>query len=274
MKAHYVNRADREDRNYLFRGAMACSGFAAEDLIRVIAKHREDYPSREVLCDAASADGFDGFFERVRHREFPGYGCLVATWSCMRAWRMIAAGGETSIFLLDDYYIKQSKQALDLLIAPLDDFRIIQLAWHVRDDVFFLDHYNLGIPYKHVAQEVSDKSPYFLKGAWHGCSDWGWVITAEGAQDVLDYMQNESPVQNECVLTAMQHTIRDYPGIYSLLDQPHNVNGNQVLTDNSWIGHLTEYTDGPVSNLMGTHLTQELLPDSEQRDERMERDNE
>ena len=34
MKVYYVNRADREDRNYLFRGAMAAMGFLPEDLIR------------------------------------------------------------------------------------------------------------------------------------------------------------------------------------------------------------------------------------------------
>ena len=64
MKVYYVNRADREDRNFLFRGAMAANNFPAEDLIRVIAKNREDYPTRHALCDAASEDGFDGFFQR------------------------------------------------------------------------------------------------------------------------------------------------------------------------------------------------------------------
>ena len=270
MKIYYVNRQDREDRNYLFRGAMAAMGFSAEDLVRVIAKNREDYPDRDALCTAAGEDGFGGFFERVRHSDFPGYGCLVATWSCMRAWRTIAESGETSIFMLDDYYIKQPKEALDLLIAPLDDFTIVQLAWHIRDDVFFLDQYNLGIPYQHVAEEVSDKSPYFLKGTWHGCSDWCWVITAAGAQAILDYMHYHSRVQNECVLTAMQHTYRDYPGIYNLRDQPRNVNGNAVLRTNPWVGHLIEYTEGPVSNLMGTHLIDNMKPESELWDERME----
>ena len=271
MKVYYVNRADREDRNYLFRGAMACSGFPAEDLVRVIAKNREDYPDRDALCDAASEDGFDGFFQRVRDREFPGYGCLVSSWSTMRAWHMIVESGETSIFMLDDYYIKQPRAALDLLIAPLDDFSIIQLAWHVRDDVFFLDHYNLGIPYQHVVEKVSDKSPYFLEGAWHGCGDWAWVITAEGAETVLNYMHHQSPVQNECVLTAMQHTYRDYRGIYNLRDQPRDVNGNTVLRTNPWVGHLIEYTEQPVSNLMGTHLIEDMLPKDQLWDKRMEK---
>ena len=271
MKIYYVNRQDREDRNYLFRGAMAANGFPPEDLVRVIAKNREDYPNREALCEAAAEDGFAGFFMRMKERAYPGYGCLVASWSMMRAWRMIADSNDVALFILDDYYIKQSKEALELLLAPLDNLSIVQLAWHIRDDVFFLDKYNLGIPYSHVAEEVSEESPYFLKGTWHGCSDWALVFSPNGAQTVLDYMEHQSPVHNECVTTAMQHTYRDYPGIYSLRDQPRNVNGNVVLRTNPWIGHLVEYTDKPVSDLMGTHELPDMVSEDELWDERMEK---
>ena len=72
MKIYYVNRKDREDRNYLFRGAMAANEFPPDDLIRVIAKNKEDYKSRAEMCDAASDDGFSGFFGRVRDIDYPG----------------------------------------------------------------------------------------------------------------------------------------------------------------------------------------------------------
>ncbi len=270
MKVYYVNRADREDRNYLFRGAMAAMGFPPEDLIRVIAKNREDYPSRAELCDAAAADGFEGFFMRMRDRAYPGYGHLVGAWSMMRSWRIIAEGDEVALHMIDDYYIKQPRQALELLLAPLDDLNLVQLAWHIRDDVFFMDKYNLGIPYYHVPEEVSDKSPYFLKGAWHGCADWALVLSPKGARAILQYMETQSPINAECITTAMQHTYRDFPGIYSLRDQPRDVNGNQVLCTNPWVGHLIEYTDKPVSDLMGTHELPDMISEDKLWDERME----
>ena len=269
MKVYYVNRQDREDRNYLFRGAMAAMGFPAEDLIRVIAKHREDYPSRAGLCDAGAADGFEGFFNRMRNRKYPGYGHLVGAWSMMRSWRIIAQGDAIALHMIDDYYIKQPKQALDELIAPLDDLNLVQLAWHTRDDVFFLDNYNLGIPYSHVAEEVSEKSPHFIKGAWHGCSDWALVLSPTGAQAILDYMHYQSPINAECVTTAMQHTYRDMPGIYSLKDQPRDVNGNEVLRTNPVVGHLVEYTDKPDSDLKGTHEIPDMNWGFDWSDQRM-----
>ena len=98
MIAHYVNRSDRDDRNYLFRGAMAAMGWRPEELVRIIAKNREDYPSRHEICDAASGDGFSGYFNRVRDRDYPGYGTLISTWSYLRSWRMIADGDEVTVF--------------------------------------------------------------------------------------------------------------------------------------------------------------------------------
>lgn len=257
MKIYYVNRKDREDRNYLFRGAMACSGFEPDELIRVIAKNKEDYPSREEMCDAASDDGFSGFFQRVRDLSYPGYGHLICTWSLMRAWRMIAEDGENAICMIDDYYIKQSKPKLEMLLYPLHGYQIVQLAWHLRDDIFFLNHYDLDIPYDHVPLKVSDKSPYFYEGMWHGCSDWALVMTTEGAQLLIDYMNNESIINSECAPTALMHTHRDLTGTYSLRDQPQNVNGEMVLRDNPWIGHLVEYTDGASSDLQGWHESAE-----------------
>ena len=270
MQVYYVNRDDRPDRNYLFRGAMAAMGFRPEELIRVDAMKREDYPTRDLVCDAAIADRFEGFFTRMKERDYPGYGTVVQSWSYMRAWRTTAEGDAPALFLTDDYYVKQPKQALDLLLAPLDDFNIVQLAWHVRDDVFFLDHYDLGIPYEHVPEQVSSKSPYFLEGAWHGCSDWAIVFSPFGAERLLHYMETECPINNECAITAMQHTYRDMEGIYSLKDQPRDVNGNQVLRTNPWIGHLIEYTEGDVSDMMGTHLIPDMKPEDQLWDERME----
>ena len=253
MKVYYVNRADREDRNYLFRGAMAAMGFAPEDLIRVIAMNREDYPTRQALCDAGAADGFSGFFERMRYRKHPGYGHLVGGWSMMRSWRMIAEQDETALHIIDDYYIKQPHRALCRLIAPLDDLNIAMLAWHTRDDVFFLDRFDLNIPYRHTADKTSAKSRHFLEGGWYGCADWALVMSPEGAAMLLEYMENESPINAECAVCAMQHLYKDFPGIYSLKNQPRDVNGDSVLTNNPWVGHLVEFTDGLTSNLVGTH---------------------
>ena len=112
MKVYYVNRQDREDRNYLFRGAMAAMDFRPKELVRVIARNREDYESRAEICDKAAAEGygFEGFFNRVRDIDHPGYGQLICTWSVMLAWRMIAEGNEMCLCMIDDYYIKQPKR--------------------------------------------------------------------------------------------------------------------------------------------------------------------
>ena len=166
---------------------------------------------------------------------------------------MIAEGGETAICMIDDYYIKQSKAKLEMLLYPLHDYKIVQLAWHLRDDIFFLNHYNLDIPYDHVPLQVSDKSPYFYEGMWHGCSDWALVMSPEGTRMLLRYMEEESPINSECAPTALQHTHRDVRGTYSLKDQPERVNGTMVLRDNPWVGHLIEYTSGAASDLIGTH---------------------
>ena len=261
MKIYYVNRKDREDRNYLFRGAMAANEFPPDDLIRVIAKNKEDYPSRQAMCDAASDDGFAGFFQRMRDRDYPGYGHLICTWSVMRAWRMVVESGEKATVMLDDYCIKQSKRHFEFLLYPLHDFSIVQLAWHIRDDVFFLDWYDLGIPYDHLPLKVSDKSPYFYEGMWYGCSDWALVLSPGGAQVLLDYMEEQSPINSECACTALQHTHRDIKGTYSLRDQPEQCNGTMVLRDNPWINHLIEYSDKPISDLVGTHESTEMTVD-------------
>ena len=144
------------------------------------------------------------------------------------------------------------------------------MSWHTRDEVFFHDKFNLGIPYEHQAEKVSSKSPYFLEGAWHGCADRSLVLSPKGAGALLEYMDKESPIDTECATMAFQHTHRDFPGIYSLKDQPRDVNGNQVLRTNIWVGHLIEYTGGIVSNLMGTHLIPDMKPEGELWDERFE----
>ena len=86
------------------------------------------------------------------------------------------------------------------------------------------------------------------------------MLSPKGAQAILDYMEYQSPINAECVTTAMQHTYRDFPGVYSLKDQPKEQNGNSVLKSNPWVGHLIEYTELPVSNLMGTHEIPEMIP--------------
>ena len=87
----------------------------------------------------------------------------------------------------------------------------------------------------------------------------------------MKYMEEESVLNTEAVPTAIQHLYRDrLEGVYSLRDQPHNVNGTMVLRANPWVGHLIEYTDGVISDLMGTHDEPEVLPEEDIWDQRME----
>lgn len=255
MKAYYVNRSDRLDRNYLFRGAMAAAGFRPDDLVRVIAKHKEDYPTRESLCDAASADGFPEFFGYQRDKPWPGYGHLVCSWSVMRCWRQIAAGHEIALQLLDDYYLRQHVSALEALVEQLGDVKILQLAWHTRDDVFFLDQYDLALPYEPQTLVLSAKTPEVYVGAGHGCSDWALVLSPEGAARILDYMKYHPYLNTEVAVTGLHYTFNQVGGIYSVANQNPKVNGTVELQpqDNYWVGHLIAYTTERASDLIGTH---------------------
>lgn len=256
MKFYYLNRKDREDRNYLFRGAMAMNEIPPKQLVRCIAKNKEDYPSRAALCDAAIADGFTGFFSYQRDREgqYPGFGHLVCSWGCMRIWRRIADGKELGVQFLDDYCLKQPLHAFGRLIEPLDDLNILQLAWHKRDDIFLRNDYNLPpIPYQFEADRVSEKSPDFLEGTGIGSSDWALVLSPDGAAAVLQYMNQFPYLNSEVALTGLHHTFPHMKGLYSLRHQNRNVNGLTVLRDNPWVRHLIEYSDEPASDLIGVH---------------------
>ncbi len=253
MKAYYVNRFDRNDRNYLFRGAMAAAGFRPEELVRHVAKHKEDYPTRESLCDAASADGFSEFFGYQRCQTWPGYGHLVCSWSVMRCWREIADGSEMAIQLLDDYYLKKKKSQLMELIDKIGDVKILQLAWHTRDDVFLLNKYDLNIAYEIQELRICENVPDVYIGASHGGSDWANVLSPEGAAVLLDYMRYHPYLNTECVLTGLHHTFCQAEGIYSVVANDPGETGTMVLRNNAWVGHLVEYTDGDMSDLIGTH---------------------
>ena len=252
MKVYYVNRADREDRNYLFRGAMAAMGFSSEDLIRVIAKNREDYPTRADVCDAAAADGFADYFNYQATAKYPGYGSLVSGWSYMRAWRMIAEGGETCLFFLDDYCLKQPYSDFQKLIEPLDDLSIVQLAWHIQPDIFQRNIFDLPIRYKHRELEVSKQSTHFYEGAWQGSSDWALVLSPEGAARLLSFISEYPYLGGETHITGLQHIYTDIKGIYSLKDSPPDVDGHRILQSNPWVLHLIEYTNKHASDLIGS----------------------
>ena len=94
MKAYYLNRSDRKDRDLLYKGAMACAGFAPHELIREDAIKIEDYPSREAVCEAAEREFPEYFgYHKCSSARYPGVGHLVCSWGTMRAWRRIADGG-------------------------------------------------------------------------------------------------------------------------------------------------------------------------------------
>ena len=151
--------------------------------------------------------------------------------------------------------MKQKKQDLEFCIGFLDDLRIVQLAWHTRDDVFFEDRYKLGLPYKPEQLRKSEKMPEFYVGAADGCSDWAMVLSAEGAGMLLDYMKNSPYLNTECVITGMHHAYGNIPGLYSVIDNAPKVDGTVELQPhhNKWIGHLIEYTEHNASDLIGTH---------------------
>lgn len=256
MKFYYLNRKDREDRNHLFRGAMAQMDIPPENLIRHIAKNKEDYSSRKTLCDAAIGNGFRGFFEYQRDREgkYPGFGHLVCTWGCMRIWREIANGDEVACQFLDDYCLRQPMVRFAEFLAPLDDLNILQLAWHKRDDIFLRNDYDLPpIPYEFQEDVVSQKSRDFLVGTGIGSSDWALVLSPVGAQMLLDYMDEYPYLNSEVALVGLYHTATNVDGLYSLRHQPRDVNGLEVLRTNPWVRHLVEYTEESMSDLIGVH---------------------
>ena len=253
MRAYYLNREDRLDRNFLYRGAMAHAEFRPEELVRWIAKNKEDYASRAELCDAASDDGFPEFFQYQKKQSAIGYGHLVVTWGFMGIWREIANSDGHAISGNDDYYLKRKKQQLLQFIEELGEVDILCLIWHKRDDIFLLNRFNLPIPYQVEPLRHAPQSSRAYIGAPEGCSDQAILFSPRGAQRVLDYMRDYPYINSEYALTAMHHTLRNSPNFYCTVDNDPREMGNMVARNNYWIGHLVEYTDGKMTDLMGYH---------------------
>ena len=256
MQAYYLNRSDRRDRDFLYRGAMACAGFTANSLQREDALLKEDYPTREALCEAAECE-FPAYFRYHKESDatYPGIGHLVCSWGTMRAWRRIAQGRHPAVFTCDDYYVK-SRQKLEQLLSSLGgEANIIQLAHHARDDLFLRDEHDLEMPYQFGSYRWSHMTPDVYEGMAYSSSD-NLYLSPYGAQTLLDYLAECPALNTECATQGMHQAwlhgkFRRVSGTFSVVDNDTAEQGIHVMRNNGWIGHLVEYTSGAMSDIGG-----------------------
>lgn len=253
MIHNYVNRTSRPDRNFLWRGAMAAQGVSPEEMHRHIAMDKDDFPDAGAICEAASEDGFPGFFDFHKDNPQPhiGFGHLICSWSVMRMWRHIAEEPSTQgrqFAWLDDYALRVRAPEVHHLIAQTEP-DILQLAWHTRNDLFYEDHYGIGKTWNVPRQLETYEDVYH--GAI-GCSDWALVLTRTGAAELLDYMANEPLLNTECAIAGLGAD-RNIPGLYSVVYNHPRSNGLKPIFGNRWVLQLCAYTDGASSDLLGLH---------------------
>lgn len=252
MKHYYINLDRREDRNFLFRGAMAAQGVSVNDLIRVPARDIEKYQERKDICNAAIDDGFEEFFTFQKDDGDIGKGHLICSWSIMRAWRMIADSDETAMQWVDDYALSGNISEIERVVATLDDLNIVQLSWHDRPDFFVSNAKKSQIKYDIWREyDISPKCPDFYEGS-KGCSDWVIILSPDGAQFLLDYMAMFPFIYTELAIFASSCHV-DYKGVYSAVHNDGKSHGTKELFGNGWIIDLSKYTHGDSSDLLSIH---------------------
>ena len=251
MRHYYVNRQSRWDRHHLFCGAMAGQGIPAESLHRSIAMDKDNYTSDAEICEAARVD-FPEFF--TFHLESPQprikFGHLICSWSVMRMWRAISQGSEIAGAWLDDYALRVPEVKLRRLVDDIEP-DILQLAWHLRPDVFVNNVYK--VPFRYDIPSTYERlgdAPVFCGAP--GGSDWANILSPRGAGWLLDFMSQVPYFNSEVAIQALFLKTRRQ-GIYSVVASNPFENGTMVLTQNAWVLQLWPFTTGNASDLVGTH---------------------
>ena len=190
-----------------------------------------DYPVLEEFIDAAAADGFP-FFKEFREtpegiymsRKADRYPTSVQTqaWSYCQVLRHIADSGKNTIFLYDDrylvnfYYIQMDIREL----MKHEPVRFVQLEynWHWQ------------VNYKKFEKVAHPKASWIIEGPAGG-SENAVFYTPEGAQWMLDYIQNNYAVNIEGTLCEMVGKPRE------------EREGLWTVDEVEWVRHLDMGTD-------------------------------
>ena len=250
---HYVvNRASREDRRYLWLGAMAAQGVAMEYIRLQVACDKDDYKTQEELCEVAR-DEFPEFFgfQLEKPQGHIGLGHLLCSWSCMRMWQCIADSDFWAGAWLDDYALRVRDHRLRELIRELRP-DILQLAWHRRDEMFITNYY--GLPMRYDVPDtlkVNRKCPAVYVGAVGG-ADWANILSPRGAGNLLQFMADTPYFNSEVAIPAYYFATRD-SRVFSVRANDPAEHGQVPLKRNQWVVQLCDYTDRPASDLAGMH---------------------
>ena len=252
MLHHYVNRASRMDRRYLWLGAMGSQGVDAADIRLQVACDKDDYETAQAICEAAQAEFPEFFSYNLENpQRHIGYGHLICSWSVMRMWKAIADGTAIAGAWLDDYALRVPVQKVVNLCNQISP-DILMLAWHRRDDVFIRDDYDLPVRYDVPdLLSISRLSPSVYQGACGG-SDWANYLSPRGAGWLLQWMA-DMPIFNTELAIQSFALASHRQGIFSVRANDPTENGVQLLKRNRWVMQLWPYTDGAESDLVGLH---------------------
>ena len=254
MKHYVVNRASRCDRLLLWQGAMAAQRVPREDFNIRVAMDKDDYTTRDAVCKAAIKDGFKGFFGYHLENcvDYIGYGMLLGSWSVMRMWREIAEGTETAVAWVDDYALGVPARTLSRWVAELDP-DVVQLCWHYRHDFFDPSHESYRSEYPVLPRGSESKAGRKdVRIGADGASDWALVLSPQGAQWLLDYMERVPFFNTEMVVAPMWFENSNRKSVYSVTANNPQVHGMVEMRGNRWVIGLAQFTDTP-SDLVGLH---------------------
>lgn len=252
MQHHFVNRRSRPDRRYLWTGAMASQGVKPDEIVRHLAMDIDDYKTPEEVCEAAREEFPEYFtFHLYNPQRHIGFGHLVISWSIMRMWREIASGTEIAGAWIDDYALRVPHAKLRELAESVQP-DILQLAWHLRDDVFLRNDYDLPVSYQapaHLSRHA--RFPALWQGT-RGCAEWCMLLSPRGARLLLEFIAWRPYYNTEIAVPAFYFETWD-SGVYSVVANHEREHGVMTLKNNGWVCHLVEYTDGIVSDVEGMH---------------------
>lgn len=212
----YPNLARSVFRRYFMECMLDGWDVPPECVFRFEAHDNANFDNKELVCDAAIADGFD-CFARLRD-SWMSKADLACQWTWLAAMRDIAnrlLEDQAMLYLLDDKLIRKHWLHLkNEIVDRLDDLSILQMfQWPVEG----VEGHGIENVQDYVAKnfQLSGKSEHVYHG-FNNAGDSVMVFTALGAQMVIDWI-SEFPY-DFLEIHVLRRSQVHIPGAYSLVD--------------------------------------------------------
>lgn len=184
-KVMYINLDFQPERNFYMRAMLTGMDCPLDSIIRFPAKAGKNYPDKQSICRAAAADGFP-FFERIWEKTWMTLPCLGLQWSWCAALRVIAAGEDITLLMIDDYTLRKEWWAFRGLVGCIDeDLKILQVSqWYPH----FEDNGRLG---KLVSPRFIRHYNELLNYGFNGAGDGLIIYSPAGAEMMLQWLSED-----------------------------------------------------------------------------------